>query len=68
MTPTQLAIKEEIYAALAALRSVPPRLLSVICSWGDTLTDEQVLELLKVWNTTGDLVSEPIPRKHQNAL
>jgi hypothetical protein len=35
---------------------VPPDLLSIIGSWGDTLDDSEILELLKGWNETGKVL------------
>lgn len=43
------AIKDELLAALEQL-GAHPHLLSIVGSWGDTLTDEAVLEALKDWN------------------
>lgn len=54
MTATQLAIVQEIYEALEKLQA-PPKLLGVIRSWGDTLSDADVLAMLKIWNETGDI-------------
>jgi hypothetical protein len=47
-----MQIRAEIYIAMERL-GAPPRLLAVIGSWGDTLSDEAVLALLKEWNETG---------------
>ena len=63
MTPTQQAIVTEIYKAMEAL-GAPPKLLGAIGSWGDTLSDEHVLALLKTWNETGDVKLGPIPPRH----
>ena len=48
----EMQIRSEIYVAMESL-GAPPRLLAVIGSWGDTLSDEAVLALLKEWNETG---------------
>jgi len=55
MTEVQHRIVTELHTALAAIRIIPPRLLNVIGCWGDTLTDEQVLDMLRRWNETGDI-------------
>ena len=51
------AIVAELVKALETIRPpiVPPKLLDVIASWGDTLDDADVLELLRRWNETGDI-------------
>jgi hypothetical protein len=51
------AIVAEIVKALEGIRPpvVPPKLLDVIASWGETLDDADVLELLRRWNETGDI-------------
>ena len=49
MPPEYQRVVDEIYVALENL-GAPPVLLSIIGSWGDTLTDEQVLAALKSWN------------------
>ena len=53
MTAVQRAIVEQLYDALQRLQA-PPKLLGVINSWGDTLSDDHVLEMLKAWNEHGD--------------
>jgi hypothetical protein len=45
----EMQIRSEIYLAMESL-GAPPRLLAVIGSWGDTLSDEAVAALLKEWN------------------
>ena len=54
MTPTEHAIKAEIYKALEELERSP-----ICCpAWplgGTTQTDEQVLERLRAYNQTGDI-------------
>jgi hypothetical protein len=54
MTPTEHAIKAEIYKAVEEL-GAKPDLLSCVASWGTTQTDEQVLERLRAYNQTGDI-------------
>jgi hypothetical protein len=49
LTPIQLKIKDEIYKALEKL-GAKSDLLGIIGSWGDTYTDEEVLEKLNKWN------------------
>lgn len=51
------AIISELYKALERL-DADPELLSIIGSYGDTLTDEEVLRLLRAWNETGKVVHE----------
>ena len=43
-------IRAEIYRAFETL-GTDRHLLGLIGSWGDTLTDEVVLDLLKTWNS-----------------
>jgi hypothetical protein len=50
MTPEYRKIVDEIYVALQNLNAPPP-LLGIIGSWGDTLTDKEVLAALKFWNS-----------------
>ena len=61
MTATQAAIKDEIYRALEKL-GAPYKLLACVGSWGDTLTDGEVLESLKTFNETGDIKLDAPPR------
>ena len=42
-------IRSEIYKVLEAL-GADRKLLPTVGSWGDTLEDEEVLQLLKKWN------------------
>ena len=42
-------IRAEIYTAFEKLNA-DKRLLATIGSWGDTLDDADVLDLLKMWN------------------
>lgn len=42
-------IAAELYTALEAL-DAPPHLLGILGAWGDGLTDEEALEMLKGWN------------------
>jgi hypothetical protein len=46
---TDLKIANEIYIALKHL-GAEPMLLAIIGSWGDTLSDEEVLSALQDWN------------------
>jgi hypothetical protein len=46
---TDIKIVGELYEALKGLHA-PPLLLGIIGSWGDTLSDEDVLAALKSWN------------------
>jgi ClpX C4-type zinc finger len=48
----KLAIATELYLALDGIEA-PPDLFGIIGSWGDTLTDEEVLEHLRQFNATG---------------
>jgi len=48
------AIVAEIVKALEKL-GAPGKLLGAIDSWSDTLDDAEVLELLRMWNETGDI-------------
>ncbi len=43
------AIAAELYKALTKLRA-PGQLLSIVGSYGDTLDDDDVLNLLRAWN------------------
>ena len=46
---TDAKIADELYIVLQNLNA-PPLLLGIVGSWGDTLTDEEVLAALKAWN------------------
>jgi len=50
MTPEYRKIVDEIYLALKDLNA-PPLLLGIVGSWGDTLTEAEVLAALKSWNS-----------------
>lgn len=52
-------IAKELYRALDDL-CADPQLLSIVGSYGETLTDEQVLAYLKTFNETGSIFSRPI--------
>jgi hypothetical protein len=52
LSTTQLAIKDEIYRALEEL-GANGHLLAIVGSWGDTLTEAEVLEHLRTWNESG---------------
>ena len=54
MTPTQELIVGELYKAMKDL-GAPPKLLGVVGSWGDTLSDADVLAMLRAWNEKGEL-------------
>ena len=45
----EMQIRSEIYRALERL-GADRKLLATVGSWGDTLTDDEVLTLLKQWN------------------
>jgi hypothetical protein len=45
---TGLRITREIYRALEAL-GADPGLLASVGSWGDTLDDAEILEMLQAW-------------------
>jgi hypothetical protein len=49
MPPEYRKIVDEIYTALENLNA-PALLLGIVGSWGDTLTDEEVLAALRSWN------------------
>lgn len=57
MTQTQLAIIKEVYVALEKL-GAPPALLGAVGSWQDTVSDEDVLELLRDWNAGRPMLDE----------
>ena len=61
MTQIESEIKDEIYRAMEKL-GAPYKLLAAVGSWGDTLDDAEVLDMLRTWNETGDLKLEPPPR------
>ena len=46
----EMQIRAEIYRAFETL-GAEKHLLGIIGSWGDTLDDDVVLELLKLWNS-----------------
>jgi hypothetical protein len=47
------AIVRELYKAVGSLTD-DPSLLSCIGSWGDTMDDAEVLQMLKRWNEMGE--------------
>ena len=49
----EMQIRAEIYKALETL-GANKHLLGIVGSWGDTLDDSEVLELLKPWNSGRD--------------
>ena len=49
MEKTQAEIRAELYQALEGL-GAHPYLLATVDSWGDGLTDAEVLQFLKSWN------------------
>jgi hypothetical protein len=50
MKNMEMQIRVEIYKAFEKL-GADKRLLATIGSWGDTLDDAAVLDLLKTWNS-----------------
>jgi hypothetical protein len=46
----EMQIRAEIYQAFEGL-GADKHLLGIVGSWGDTLTDDVVLDLLKTWNS-----------------
>ena len=50
---TQIKIYQEMINAMINL-GARSDLLSIVCSKGDTLSDEEILENLKDWNSTKD--------------
>jgi hypothetical protein len=50
---TGLKIKQELYRAAEHLNA-DPGLLASIGSWGDTLDDAEILDMLKSWNEMGE--------------
>lgn len=50
-------IADELDRALEKLK-VPPYLLGIIGSWGDTLSDSDVLAALKAWNAGAGAIHE----------
>jgi hypothetical protein len=55
-------IAKEIYRALDDL-CADPQLLSIVGSYGETLTDEEVLAYLKAFNETGSMFSSAEDRR-----
>ena len=51
-------IARELYTAMERL-GADPNLLSIIGSYGDTLTDEEVLALLREYNATRWVLRQP---------
>lgn len=50
-------IAYQVYVAMKDL-DAPPDLLSIIGSYGDTLDDAEILQLLKAYNETGKVLHE----------
>jgi hypothetical protein len=57
------AIAQEIYNALEKL-GAGPELLGIVGSYGDTLEDTDVLDMLKRFNQTGSMFDEVICRAY----
>jgi hypothetical protein len=57
MTPCQEAILHEIYTALVQL-DAGRELLAIVGSWGNTLSDDEVLEALRRLNAGRSLFHE----------
>jgi len=51
------AVAQELYCAFERLNA-PVELLSIIGSYGDSLSDEEILRLLKAYNETGKVLHE----------
>jgi hypothetical protein len=51
-------IARELYVALERL-GADDKLLSVIGNWGDTLTDTEILSILREYNATGRALHRP---------
>lgn len=51
------AIIAELYKAFERL-DAPPDLLAIVGSYGDTLSDDEVLRLLREYNRTGKVLHE----------
>ncbi|HEV2901536.1 MAG TPA: hypothetical protein VGX71_27590 [Pseudaminobacter sp.] len=60
-------IAKEIYRALDDLYA-PTELLSILGSYGDTLSDADVLACLKQFNETGTIFSKVICRAEDSRL
>jgi len=56
----QAAIVREIYRAMEKLGAFP-KLLGVIGSWGEALSEEDVWKMLRTWNEEGRLDFDPPP-------
>jgi hypothetical protein len=50
-------IAYQIYVSMKDLNA-PPGLLSIVGSYGDTLSDEEILSLLRAYNETGKVLHE----------
>lgn len=50
---TGLQICVELYRAIESI-TPDPGLLAVVGSWGDTMDDEDILDMLKSWNEMGE--------------
>lgn len=50
LSPLQHSIKNEIATALINF-GAKSDLMSIIGSWGDTLHEDEILEMLKEWNS-----------------
>lgn len=57
LKPIQYKILQEIYKACEAL-DADPDLLALINSWGDTLPEDHILDMLEDYNTTGKCIHE----------
>ena len=47
------SLAHELYRAMQRL-GAPATLLGIVSSWGDTLSEREVIDMLKIWNETAD--------------
>jgi hypothetical protein len=68
MEPTDLqeSLAHEIYRAMQRL-GAPAKLLGIVGSWGDTLSEREVVEMLRIWNDTADAGAKQLSLGHQAA-
>ncbi|MBV9192181.1 MAG: hypothetical protein JOZ85_16990 [Betaproteobacteria bacterium] len=53
----------ELYRVMQRL-GAPAALLGIVSSWGDTLSEREVVEMLRLWNETAD---SKLKTRHQAA-
>ena len=60
------SLAHEVYRAMQRL-GAPAKLLGIVGSWGDTLSEREVVEMLKRWNESAESGGMASSLRHQAA-